>query len=194
MTTVHERERASDSRFDPGVHYVYILRLRDDSLYVGQTNDLVSRVAEHSIDAGAEATKGQEPRLVWFSHTHDRTAAHQMEQRLQAALQRSPLELEAIIERFTALLDMVRPQKTFSQLREEEEAYESEMRRVFHYSTATMFNPGGLPATACGYRGTHYSTQDWEWLKKMARDEDFTGNVYGRKVCRRCLAVAPESQ
>ena len=29
-------------------------------------------------------------------------------------------------------------------------------------------------------------------LLKQARDEDFTGNIYGRKVCRRCLEHAPE--
>ena len=69
MPTVSERETASDSRFSPAVHYIYILRLQDESLYIGQTNDLVSRVAEHTIDAGAEATKGQKPQLVWFSHS-----------------------------------------------------------------------------------------------------------------------------
>ena len=55
MTTVGERGDASDSRFEPRVHYVYILHLRDNSLYVGQTNELISRVAEHVIDAGANS-------------------------------------------------------------------------------------------------------------------------------------------
>ena len=69
-----------------------------------------------------------------------------------------------------------------------------EMESVFHHSTALLYNLGGRPPTTCGYNGPkYYSTQDWEVLKKMARDEDFTGNVYGRKVCRRCLEYAPAS-
>lgn len=199
MTTVSAREKASDSRFEPGVYYVYILRLNDDSLYVGQTNDLVSRLAEHSIDAGAEATKGQAPQLVWFSHTHDRSGAHQMEQRLQAALKRSPLELEAIIERFNSLLDLVRPQKTLRQLEAEERAYESKMRRLFHHSKALIWNPGGRPATTCGYNGPeYYSTDDWGTLRQMQRKkealESVGGKFQGRPPCPECLAKAPVSE
>ena len=88
---------------------------------------------------------------------------------------------------------MVRPPKTFSELREEEENYEIENQRVFHQSAALIFNPGGRPATACGYNGyAYYSTEDWATLQKMARDEDYTGNIYERKVCRRCLEHAPQ--
>ena len=196
MTTVRDRETASDSRFNPDVHYVYVLRLRDNTLYVGQTNDLASRMVEHTVDAGAEATKGQEPRLVWFSHTHDRHGAKQMEQRLQAALKRSPLELETIVERFNALLDLVRPQKTLRQLQEEEKAYESKMRKHFHHSNALMFNPGGRPPTTCGYDGPeYYSTNDWGHLRQMQREkealESVGGRYPGRPPCPDCSAKAP---
>jgi len=199
MTGVSERETASDSRFNPSVHYVYLLRLGDSSLYVGQTNDLVSRVAEHTIDAGAEATKGQKPQLVWFSHTHDRSAAHQMEQRLRSALQRRPLEVEAIIERFSGLLDLVRPQKTLRQLEDEERAYESRMRKYFHHSKAFLNNPGGRPPTSCGYDGPeYYSTTDWDTLWQMQREqealESVGGKFPGRPPCPDCLAKAPVSE
>ena len=196
MSTVRDRETASDSKFTPDVHYVYILRLRDNTFYVGQTNDLASRVVEHTLDAGAEATKGQEPRLVWFSHTHDRDGARQMEQRLQAALQRSPLDLEIIVERFNSLLDLVRPQKTLRQLQEEKKAYESKMRRHFHHSDASMFNPGGRPPTTCGYDGPeYYSTNRWELLRQKQREkeavESVGGSYQGRPPCPECLAKAP---
>ena len=196
MTTVSDREKASDNRFGPTVHYVYILRLGDDSLYVGQTNDLASRVAEHAVDAGAEATKGQAPRLVWFSHTHDRRGAHQMEHRLQAALKRSPLELEAIIERFNALLDLMRPQKTLRQLQKEEMDYENRMRSLFHHSKALLHNLGQRPPTTCGYDGReYYSTNEWDTLRQMQREkealESVGGSFRGRPPCPECLAKAP---
>ena len=103
--------------------------------------------------------------------------------------------MEALIRVFDQLVNVVRPQKTFSELQREEQEYESEMQRVFHHSHAFMHNIGRRPGTACGYNGYEfYSTQDWGILKKMARDEDFTGNIYGRKVCRRCLEHAPADQ
>lgn len=197
MATVRNREKASDNRFGPTVYYTYILRLADDSLYVGQTNDLASRVVEHAVDAGAEATKGQEPRLVWFSHTHDRAGAIQMEQRLQEALKRSPLEVEAIIERFDALLDLVRPQKTLRQLEEEERAYEAEMGSSFHYVSLAI----GNRKAACGWDGGRiygkgiFGTSDWKSLLQMEREmealEAVGGKLSGKQPCRRCLALAP---
>ena len=196
MSTVKDRETASDSRFKPAVHYVYILRLRDNTLYVGQTNDLNSRMVEHTVDAGSKATKGQEPRLVWFSHTHDRAGAKQMEQRLQEALKRSPLEIEDVIERFNTLLDLVRPQKTLRQLEEEDRNYESKMRKHFHHSNALSFNLGGRPPTARGYDGPEYhSTANWDRLRQMQREkealESVGGRYQGRPPCPDCLAKAP---
>ena len=123
-----QREEMSDARFGPTVHYVYILRLAGGTFYVGQTNDLVSRHAEHFIDAGAEATKGQRPELAWFSHTHDRRSAQQMEQRLQATLKRSPLEIEQIVARFNDLLDLVEGQI----------AYDLEMAHSLHHGLGVV--------------------------------------------------------
>ena len=124
-----------------------------------------------------------------------RKEAQYNENRIQAALNAGPDHVEALIRVFDQLVKVVRPEKTFSELRREEQEYESEMQIVFHHSYALMFNGGGRPDTACGYNGYQfYSTQDWDTLSKMARDEDYTGNIYGRKVCRRCLEHAPADQ
>ncbi len=72
MTTNKLRENTSDKASDPLVWYVYILELADGGYYIGQTNDLATRIAEHAVGGGAKATQGKAPRLVWFSHTHDR--------------------------------------------------------------------------------------------------------------------------
>ena len=177
MTTPQQREEASDARFKPNIYYVYILLGDDGQFYIGQTNDLASRHAEHFIDSGAKATQGQRPRLVWFSHTYDHNSAKQMEQRLQAALSRSPLEIEQIVARFNDLLDLVRPQKTLRQLQEEERAYESEMRGVFHYSKALLYNLGPRPPTRCGYDGA--ATMEENTTLQM------TGACYARCSGRR---------
>ena len=198
MTTVEQRENASDSRFAPLVHYVYILRLEDGTFYIGQTNDLSARVVEHRIDAGAQATKGKKQDLVWFSHTHDRKSAQQMEQRLKSALKRSPMEIEEIADRFSGLLDLVRPQKTLKDLQEEERAFNGEMAGSFHHVPVAI----GWRKPACGWEcfGTGYDlygTSDWEALHQMKREQDALelvgGRYHGRTPCRRCLALAPKS-
>lgn len=196
--TVENRENSSDSRFAPLVHYVYILRLDDESFYIGQTNDLSTRFAEHSIDSGAQATKSKTPRLVWFSHTHDRNSAHQMEQRLQSALARSPLAIEEIVDRFSGLLDLIRPQKTLADLRREEQEFESEMSGAFHHVPIRI----GQSSATCGWTGSAaypcvYGTGDWQDLFQMKREQDALEAVGGkyphRPPCRLCLAKAPSS-
>ena len=51
------------------MHYFYILRCSDNSLYCGQTNDLHRRIKEHNSDKfrSAKYTKGRRPvKLVYF--------------------------------------------------------------------------------------------------------------------------------
>ena len=192
------REQTSDLDSQPILWYVYILELGDGAFYIGQTNDLDTRLVEHTLDVGAIATKGTVHKLVWFSHTHSREAAQHMEKRLQATLERSPLEIKVIIERFDRLLQMVRPEKTLRQLEAEDRAHEKEMRKVFHHSTALMFNPGGRPPTTCGYDGPeYYSTQEWSVLHQMERErkalESVGGRSHDKQVCQRCLALAPQA-
>lgn len=49
-------------------HFVYILRCADNTLYVGSTNDLVKRVAQHNTaKAGAHYTKIRRPVKLVYS-------------------------------------------------------------------------------------------------------------------------------
>lgn len=48
------------------VRYVYVLKLSDGTFYVGQTNNLEARLAEHR-DGRQQQTQGKEPKLVYFS-------------------------------------------------------------------------------------------------------------------------------
>jgi putative endonuclease len=43
------------------VHYVYILRCEDGTLYTGYTTDLKARVAVHNAGRGAKYTRGRRP-------------------------------------------------------------------------------------------------------------------------------------
>lgn len=51
------------------MHYFYILRCGDDSLYCGQTNNLKRRIKEHNFDKNKSAKylRGRTPvKLVYF--------------------------------------------------------------------------------------------------------------------------------
>jgi predicted GIY-YIG superfamily endonuclease len=192
MTNHAERKHRADVKAEPSCWFSYVLRLSDGTFYVGSTNSPGARWTEHAVDIGAKATVGRPFRICMVLPFLSRKEAEYNEERLQKALDQSPERLEALLSVFDQMINVVRPQKTLSQLQEEEIAYEREMRSVFHHSKALSYNPGGRPNTACGYGGReYYSTTDWDQLRKMARDEDFTGNAYGRRVCRRCLELAP---
>ena len=192
MTQYEERMAKADVKGEPEFYFSYVLQFDDGTFYVGHTNAPASRWTEHAAGK-SEATADRGTFRVRMAMPFlTRKEAQYNEERIQAALRAGPDRVEALIRVFDQLVNVVRPQKTFSELKREEQQYESEMQRVFHHSHALMFNPGGRPGTACGYNGYQfYSTQDWDVLKKMARDEDFTGNIYGRRVCRRCLDYAP---
>lgn len=66
-------------------YYVYILASgRNGTLYVGVTNDLVRRVAEHKSGAVEGFTKQYGvDRLVWFDETSDVNAAIQREKTIK---------------------------------------------------------------------------------------------------------------
>jgi len=58
------------------VHYVYVLRCHDDSLYTGYTTDVERRVAEHDAGEGAKYTRGRTPvELVHVESFEDRSTA-----------------------------------------------------------------------------------------------------------------------
>ena len=56
--------------------FVYMLRCKDGSLYIGWTNDLEHRLAMHSSGRGAKYTRGRGPlELVYSEELPDKEAA-----------------------------------------------------------------------------------------------------------------------
>jgi len=64
--------------------FVYMLRCADNSLYVGETKDLLSRLAKHRDGSASSYTATRRPVRLVFSETHaDRPAALKREQQLK---------------------------------------------------------------------------------------------------------------
>lgn len=51
----------------PQVHFVYLLRCVDDSLYCGYTNNLTKRVETHNRGKGAKYTRRRTPVTLVYS-------------------------------------------------------------------------------------------------------------------------------
>ncbi len=49
------------------MHFVYIIKCKDDTLYTGWTTDVAARINAHNEGAGAKYTKGRGP--VTLIHT-----------------------------------------------------------------------------------------------------------------------------
>ena len=195
-----ERKRRADEKSSPEFFYTYILQFEDDgTFYVGSTNNPAARWTEHAVGVGAVASSGRRFTVRLVHQFLTRKEAEYNEDRIKGALSKGPVNIEAMIDNFSRISSMIRPEKTFSQLREEEESYIREMERVFHYSKALVWNPGGIPPTACGWKGQHYGTDDWDALIQQAAVENLmtlnpkAAISVGRKVCRRCLALAPQA-
>jgi putative endonuclease len=78
------RARRDEARGDlvrGGIQWcVYMLRCRDDSLYVGMTNDLWARVDAHDTGRGAKYTRGRGPvEVVWLVPCDSRSDALRVE-------------------------------------------------------------------------------------------------------------------
>lgn len=83
--------------FDPSVHWVYIVRCRDGSLYTGYATDPIRRVAEHNDGDGAKYTRGRTPvRLVYCEAFDSRSTALQREYEIK---QLNRDEKSALIDR-----------------------------------------------------------------------------------------------
>ena len=165
-----QREKASDQAAKPLVHYVYILELDNDELYVGQTNNLEARISEHALGVGAEKTKGRASKLIWFTQLHNREAAKYLEGRLRRMIDKSPLDVQSMVAQFNKLVRMISPQKTHADLELEERQYVAEMGRVFHQVSVSLLSPR---RAACGWDGGQYGrlygSADWEDVAKNAR-------------------------
>jgi len=82
--------------------YVYILRCRDGSYYVGHASDLATRLEEHQSGAGANFTASRRPVEMVYAEEHP-TSVHAERRALQ--LKRwSRARKEALIEQDLALL------------------------------------------------------------------------------------------
>jgi len=58
------------------VHYVYVVRCDDDTLYTGYTTDVERRVREHDRGEGAKYTRGRTPvELVHVERFDSKSAA-----------------------------------------------------------------------------------------------------------------------
>ena len=66
------------------VWFVYILRLQNDRLYIGSTNDLRRRLAEHRSGSGSKATSESPPvELLYRESWHDHVSALERERQIK---------------------------------------------------------------------------------------------------------------
>ncbi len=68
-------------------YFVYILASETRELYIGVTNNLERRLAEHrlSLDANSYSARHRTMRLVFYEMTSDAVSAIRREKRFQAA-------------------------------------------------------------------------------------------------------------
>jgi predicted GIY-YIG superfamily endonuclease len=65
-------------------YYVYMLLLRNGTIYVGYTNDLNRRLTEHATARGSHATKDSRPiRLLHSEELPDRVTAARRERQIK---------------------------------------------------------------------------------------------------------------
>ena len=206
-----DRKLRSDDKSSPEFYYSYVLRFEDTGdFYVGSTNNPAARFTEHAVGVGAVATSGRGFTVCLVHQFGSRREAEYNEDRIKHALAKGPVNVEAMIDNFNRISMMIRPEKTLSQLRDEEKAYESEMRSHVHLFLGNRFSNKPL-WSACGwevpfhfadgpvisagsirYDGEGYYEMDV--FVQQAREEDALravgGDPRGRKVCRRCLALS----
>lgn len=64
--------------------YAYILRCSDGSYYVGHTDELARRLAEHETGAGSSYTATRQPvQLIWFEEFPTREEARAVEAQMK---------------------------------------------------------------------------------------------------------------
>ena len=192
-----QRKQASDRKTGARFYYTYVLQFDDDeTFYVGSTNNPAARFTEHAIGVGAEATSGRLFHVRLVHQFETRKEAEYNEERITRALTRGPENVAAMIDNFERITRMIRPEKTLTQLREEEQKYDSEMRGSFHYTKAMA----GFyaPPAACGWVGKTYGTNDWEEFAKEALDQEAGKRLgldvkhrWGRPLCSRCVDNIP---
>lgn len=67
------------------IHYVYILRCNDNSLYTGWTTDLEKRIDTHNSGKGAKYTRSRLPvKLVYYEEYLDKGRALSREMEIKS--------------------------------------------------------------------------------------------------------------
>ena len=97
------------TKLDRPIRYIYILKLSDGSLYIGQTTNLVTRMQEHR-DGLQRQTKGNDPKLVYFEeHEGARDVVNAREGELTIMNQdgMGRRRLREMVERFQAPLRLL---------------------------------------------------------------------------------------
>ncbi|ELZ95092.1 putative nuclease [Haloferax mucosum ATCC BAA-1512] len=76
------------------MHFVYVLRCSDGSLYTGYTTDVERRVAEHDAGTGAKYTRGRTPvELVHVEEFDSKSAAMSREYEIKQLTRAEKLTL-----------------------------------------------------------------------------------------------------
>lgn len=79
------------------MHYVYVLRCADNTLYTGYTTDIKRRVAEHNGETavpGAKYTRGRRPvKLVFKKAFRSRSKATSFEAQLKQLSRKEKMDL-----------------------------------------------------------------------------------------------------
>lgn len=78
------------------MHYIYLVRCSDDSLYCGWTTDLKSRIDAHNghIPGGAKYTRGRRPvTLVYAESFHQKQEAQRREYAIKRMTKTKKLRL-----------------------------------------------------------------------------------------------------
>ena len=71
------------------MHYIYIVRCADDTLYTGWTTDLARRIAAHNAGAGAKYTRSRRPVTLLY---HESFATKEEALRREYAIKQLPRE------------------------------------------------------------------------------------------------------
>ncbi len=86
------------------MHYVYIIRCNDGTLYCGYTLDIKRRVAEHNEGKGAHYTKHRGPvRLVYSEKLSSKRKALQREMEIKKMSRKEKFELIGVDEKKSSM-------------------------------------------------------------------------------------------
>ena len=76
------------------MHFVYILRCNDNTLYTGYTTDIERRVKEHNQGKGAKYTRGRTPvELVYWEKKKSKSIALKREYKIKQLSRKDKIKL-----------------------------------------------------------------------------------------------------